>query len=319
MDKPLVSVLIPVYNAGNYLRASLQSILDQTYRDLEIIIIDDGSTDNCIESITDIKDSRIRIFSQQNYGRAAAMNRGLDELSGDFYIAQDADDISYPCRVQHQLQYITENLDLAAVFVSHDLIIRGKIMAPRFASKNIQQCREDIANFRMPGIGATAMYRMSLVSKVHFEQDLKVGEDVDYVLRIGECHPMFVLGECLYSYRIHPKSSTRQSAAMNQLMTQKVIKRACQRRGSELSEYQPDRIVIDIKRGYKRWEADVVPHFMESVLDLCRAAKIKKALTTASECVWLNPFDPYFYKPLFYFIAPLGLIKYYRYLKAKHG
>ena len=76
-NNPLVSVLIPVYNAGEYLRPALKSIIEQTYSNLEIIVIDDGSTDACIDTITDVKDSRIRIVSQENAGKSAALNYGL--------------------------------------------------------------------------------------------------------------------------------------------------------------------------------------------------------------------------------------------------
>ena len=87
---PLVSVLMPVFNAGEYLRPALESVLKQTYSHLEIIIIDDGSTDGCMDSIKDLTDQRLRLCYQPNAGRTSALNRGLEMLSGEFYATQDA-------------------------------------------------------------------------------------------------------------------------------------------------------------------------------------------------------------------------------------
>jgi len=316
MKKPLVSVIIPVYNAGNYLRSSLESILNQTYSNLEIILVNDGSADNCMESIADIKDSRVRVISQQNSGRAVAMNRGLDELSGDFYIAHDADDINSPYRVELQVKCLRENSDLAAVFVGNNLIINGKIVAPRLVTKTIEQCRKDIDNFRMPGHGPTPMYRVSMVSDIRFEPTLKVAEDVDYILRIGERFPLMVLGECLYSYRVHLDSSSRLDPTHNQLMVARVIERACQRRGLDPAKYLPLDTTFSTKFSYRHREA-VVPHFMESVLDLRSAGRYWESLKTAFTCLKLHPLDLYYYKPLCYFLAPMKLIRHHRSRKAK--
>ena len=102
--RPLVTVIICVYNAGEFFRPSLASILKQTYTKLDIIVIDDGSTDGCIESASDLlADSRVRLFRQANATKPVALNRALDEFRGEFYAIHDADDISYPTRIEKQL------------------------------------------------------------------------------------------------------------------------------------------------------------------------------------------------------------------------
>jgi glycosyltransferase involved in cell wall biosynthesis len=311
MTNPLVSVLIPVYNAGQYLRPSIKSILNQTYRNLEIIIVDDGSTDNCMESILDIKDSRIRILSQQNSGVSVARNRCLDELSGDFYASQDADDISYPLRIERQVKCLIENPNVAAVFVGYDLIINGKVMAPHFSSKTVEQCRHDIDDFIMPGFPPSPMYRISMVSDIRFELSLKVVEDIDYILRVGERYPMMTLGECLYSYRVRLNSTSRIDPAGNQLMIRKVIERACQRRGLDPAKYVSPPVSLSSRFAHRFQEA-FVPFFMESVLDLRRIGQRWESLKTAITCLKLHPLDPYYYKPLCYFFGPFKLIDCYR-------
>jgi len=317
MAKPLVSILISVYNAGDYLRPSVQSILSQTYSNLEILIVDDGSTDHCMDSIARLNDSRIRIMTQENAGRATALNRALEELSGRFYAIQDADDICHPRRIERQVQCMLENPDLAAVFTGYDIIVDGQRLAPRFTAKSAEQCRRENEQFRMPAHDPTGMFRLSIVMDMRYEPSLKVGAGFDYILRVGELHPMMVLGECLYSYRIHSSSTTRLDADRRKKMIRKVLRRACERRGLDDNEYFLPKSISSAVVLHREQETGIVPHFMESVLDLRRADRNTEALKTAFACLRLHPCDPYYYKPLAYFLAPLMLINYYRSIKAK--
>jgi len=315
--KPLVSVLISVYNAGEYLRPSVQSILSQTYSNIEVLIIDDGSTDGCMDSIAELNDSRIRIVSQKNSGKAVALNRALEGLSGIFYAIQDADDISYPHRIERQVQCMLENPELAAVFTGYDMILEQQRLAPTFSGKSIDECRHGIEQFRMPAHDATPMFRVSLVRKFCFEPTLRIGQGLDYILRVGENHPMLVLGECLYSYRVHFDSTIRQNVLQRKQMVRNVLERACERRGLNPGDYLSANSERISRFRHRELEMYVVPHFMESVLDLRRADRNTEALKTAFACLRLHPCDPYYYKPLAYFLAPLALINYYRSIKAK--
>ena len=310
--KPLVSVLIPVYNAGEYLRFSVQSILSQTYSNLEMLIIDDGSTDGCMDSIADLNDSRIRIIIQKNAGKAAALNHALQKLSGEFYAIQDADDISYPHRIERQVDCMLGNPKLAAVFTGHDIILGRQRIAPTFSGKSIDECRYGIEQFRMPAHDATPMFRVSLVQKFCFEPTLRIGQGFDYILRVGEHYPMLVLAECLYSYRVHFDSTITKNVLLRKHMIRSVFERAYKRRGLNPSDYFPvnsERISI---LQHRERETHIVPHLMESVLDLRRADRNWEALKTAFICLQLHPCDPYYYKPLAYFLVPLVLIRYYR-------
>ncbi len=321
MADPLASILIPVYNAGEYLRPAVESILSQTYSHLEVLIMDDGSTDGCMDSIADLDDSRIRIITQKNAGKSAALNHALQELSGTFYAIQDADDLSYPQRIERQVQYMLENPSLAVVFTGYDVIINGRRIAPRFSAKTIQQCRRDIEQLRTPTHDPNGMFRVSMVRDIWYEPSLKVGQGIDYILRIGECYPIAVLGECLYSYRIHFDSTTRQNIEQRNRMILEVARRACQRRKLDPSKYplcKPELSPSD-RYLFREREAGVVPHFMESVFDLRSASQNLQALKTALFCLHLHPCNLYYYKPLAYALAPLTLIKSYRSRKVKSG
>lgn len=311
--EPLVSVLLPVYNAGEYLRPSVQSILSQTYSNLEILIIDDGSTDGCMDTITSLEDSRIRIISQKNSGKAVALNRALEELSGEFYAIQDADDISYPQRIERQVECMLDNPKLAAVFTGFNMILRGQCVAPWLASKSVEECRRGIEEMRIPTNDAVGMFRVSMVRNIRYEPTLRIGQGVDYILRVGERYPMMVLGGCFYSHRVHLDSTIRRDPVRTKQMIRKVLMRACERRGLNPAECLPAKSSAPAaKYRYMEQEIGIVPHFMESVLDLRRTNRNREALKTAFACLRLHPYDPYYYKPLAYSLAPLVLISYYR-------
>lgn len=110
----IVSVLLPVYNGGNYLCESIESILNQTYRKFEFIIINDGSTDDSLEIIEryKLKDSRIIVISRENRGLIATLNEGIKKSEGRYIIRMDQDDISLPTRFEEQIKFMEENLDI---------------------------------------------------------------------------------------------------------------------------------------------------------------------------------------------------------------
>ena len=103
-ELPCITVVIPVYNAGQYLKNSMQCLVHQTYENLDIILINDGSTDNSAEICREHSqtDSRIRMFSQKNSGQASARNRGIEEAYGDYILFLDADDL-YACDIVEYL------------------------------------------------------------------------------------------------------------------------------------------------------------------------------------------------------------------------
>ena len=120
----LVSVIVPVYNVLPYLRESLESVINQTYEDLEIIIVDDGSTDGsdvvCEEYA---KDSRVKVIHQKNHGLSAARNVGLDLARGDYIAFLDSDDVYLPDMIQTMVEGIKKS--------------RAYTYAPAFANRSV--------------------------------------------------------------------------------------------------------------------------------------------------------------------------------------
>ena len=115
MNNPLLSVIMPVFNGEKYIAAAIQSVLNQSYDNLELLIINDGSTDSSQEVISTFDDSRIRCFQQENNGVSAARNVGLAALSGEYLVCLDADDMLTEDSIQLRMNVFAEQPDIAFV------------------------------------------------------------------------------------------------------------------------------------------------------------------------------------------------------------
>ena len=105
----LISVIIPTYNRAHLIKRSAESVLNQTYKNIELIIVDDGSTDNTKEVIDSIKDERIVYIKQENQGCCAARNKGIDTAKGKYIAFQDSDDVWHLDKLEKQIQILKEN------------------------------------------------------------------------------------------------------------------------------------------------------------------------------------------------------------------
>lgn len=308
MSTHLVTVIIPVFNAGGYLVQAVGSILSQTHRDLEVIIVDDGSTDGCIDSLDGITDSRVRIIRQENAGKSAAVNRAIDSMNGEFWMVQDADDISHPERVERQLAALVSDSTLAAVFCGVELLIGGRSMARQIEGKDRNSCRHAIDGMHMPAHDATGMYRMSLIGDYRYDPDLRIGEGFDLIMRIGEEHPIEVLPDCLYSHRVVASSLTHSCPAVNVDQINRAIAKTCRRRNIDPAPH------LHCHRPASRWfrhrEIDtVISYAMTSVAQHKRRGMMAYALKTSLQCAMLHPFDPIYYRPLARFLVPESALR----------
>ena len=115
--RPLVSVIMPCYNCADFIEESIISVLSQDYSEIELILIDDGSTDSTADVISTINDPRIRYFSQPNSGVSAARNNGLDQAKGEYIAFIDADDIWHKSKLRLQTQLLQDS-DFQVCFTS---------------------------------------------------------------------------------------------------------------------------------------------------------------------------------------------------------
>ncbi|MCQ2294792.1 MAG: glycosyltransferase family 2 protein [Bacteroidales bacterium] len=119
---PLVSVIMPMYNAAPFVEEAVLSVLNQSYTNLELIVVNDGSTDNSMEVLGRIHDPRLRVISQINQGAQVARNRGISESRGEYLKFLDADDILYPEALATQVEQMADLADNESVFGDFDIL-----------------------------------------------------------------------------------------------------------------------------------------------------------------------------------------------------
>ena len=211
MGSKLATVILPCYNCEKYIGSAINSILRQSYSNFELIIIDDGSTDGSATIIKSFEDDRIVFLRQENGGKANAVNKALDISKGEYWMLQDADDISHASRLEILIAKLENDRSLGAVFSGNDLIIGGETLAPRFEPRTVSQCKELIAQLRLPAHDACGLYRSDCTTLLRFDENLRIGQGVDFVLRFGELQNIEVVGACLYSHRVNHFSTTHKS------------------------------------------------------------------------------------------------------------
>ena len=204
-NNPTVSVIIPTHNRAKMLKRAIQSVLDQTFSDFEIIIIDDASTDASDELVASFKDQRIRyIRHDSNKGGSAARNTGIRSATGKYIAFLDSDDTWLPEKLQLQIQHF-ENLttDVGVVYTGLTVISQNNSVIGNSiptASGNIQST---IYAENCVGPLSTAMVRRDCLNKVGlFDEDLPACQDWDLFIRIAGVTQFSFIPEALVCYYI---------------------------------------------------------------------------------------------------------------------
>jgi len=218
---PKVSVIIPAYNAMNYLPKTLESVLKQTFDDFEVILVNDGSSDGIEDWTAQIIDRRVKLISQENKGLAVARNTGINHSQGDYLAFLDADDIWEPTKLEKQVICLAENSELGLVYtwtawIDENDNFTGRILKS-YAEGYIWQ---KLITYNVIGCGSVAMVRRSCFDTVGiFDSNLtyfNVNEDWDMWLRIADRYPFKVIKEPLVYYRQSSSSSSRNWHLMEQ-------------------------------------------------------------------------------------------------------
>jgi len=236
-----VSVLMPVYNAEKYLAKAIESILEQTFKDFEFIITNDGSTDGSLDIMRKYAavDDRIRVIDRENRGLIYTRNEGLNASTGQFIALMDADDISFPNRFQKQLDFLNTHQKHVAIGGQAILIdADGDILAPF----NVRETHNEIDGAHLDSHGGaivnpSSMIRKSSILQVNGYHDaFKCAEDLDMWLRLGEVGSLANLPDTLIYYRQHLESIgyARRKEQFESAIA--AVKAACNRRSIKLPE-----------------------------------------------------------------------------------
>ncbi|MGF2035172.1 MAG: glycosyltransferase family A protein [Nostoc sp. CmiVER01] len=216
---PKVSVVIPAYNSLKYLPATMESVLRQTFNDFEVILVNDGSSDNTENWVSQIADPRVKLITQENQGLSGARNTGIAHASGKYIAFLDADDLWEPTKLEKQVLCLEENSEIGLVYTWVALIDEnGNSTGRVFKNYAENDVWHQIIEHNIVESGSVAMVRRQCFETCGvFDRNLRsFVEDWDMWLRIASRYPFKVLKEPLVYYRQHSTSASRNWEAMEQ-------------------------------------------------------------------------------------------------------
>jgi glycosyltransferase involved in cell wall biosynthesis len=203
---PKVSVVIPAYNAMSYLPETMATVFQQTYPDFEIIVVNDGSTDNIKEWIAQVTDSRVKLVSQENRGLAGARNTGIRESQGEYLAFLDTDDLWEPTKLEKQVKVLDNHPEVGLVYTWVTYVDRQGKSTGRTVNFQFEgNVWSELIQRNLIECGSVAVVRRSCLERVGlFDEQLSslnVGEDWDMWLRIAAQYDFKLVKEPLVYYR----------------------------------------------------------------------------------------------------------------------
>ena len=214
LKKPVVTIVLPTYNRARYLRESIDSCRRQTYENLELIVVDDASTDNTAEVLNSIPDERVVVLrNEQNLGAARSRNVALGRARGEFIALMDSDDRCAPGRLARQVECLQGHGELAAVSTRAKVIDEGGRPTGELYRTPCDPAEIREEALRRPGIPAhaAAMIRTGALQTLGGYRPFRYVEDYDLFLRMTDKEPCIaVIPEYLYELRRHGDQETHR-------------------------------------------------------------------------------------------------------------
>jgi len=221
--KPKISVIMPTLNAEKYLKEAIDSILAQTFKNFEFIIIDDNSTDNTLNIINEYKDKRIKLIKGKNKGIASALNLGIKCSKGEYIARMDADDISLPRRFEKQIQFMDQHPEIG-ICGANVIPLTDDQKYKSWGSwlKTEPKVIDILLNVAF--CHPTVIFRKSIIinNNLYYNEKLKYTEDQELWFRAIKFTNFKNIKKKLLKYRLHPKNKSnkntkKQKNTLNQL------------------------------------------------------------------------------------------------------
>ncbi len=224
---PLVTVIIPAYNYADYISTTLDSVFAQTYRPIEVIVVDDGSTDNSAEIVRGYPE--VQYFYQSNQGVSVARNVAIAAAKGEFMAFLDADDLWKPDKLSVQITYMLENPDMRITGTKVRNFLDSETQLP-FWLKDNPNWEEDTAI-----IPSTLVVHKSVFNQIGgFSPDYRASEDTEWLWRANEVKvPMFKINEIMTLRRFHGSNLSWLMAGTHKSRVLKIIKDSIARKSTQ--------------------------------------------------------------------------------------
>lgn len=211
---PLVSVVIPLYNREKTVQRAVDSVLNQTYTNIEVIVVDDGSTDKSVDKLKKYEgDSRIRVFCQEkNRGANAARNRGIKESQGEYIAFQDSDDEWLPCKLEKQILYMINNGYLASFCSYRRHYGQNAQIIPEMRERvNHESLRKRLRKGNVVGTPTLVIHKQIVDGVGMFDEIMPRLQDYEFVIRIIKQFDMCYIDEPLVNeYQLNDSISLNQ-------------------------------------------------------------------------------------------------------------
>lgn len=227
MQTPLISVILPVYNAEDFIGEAIQSILNQTYTNFELIILHDGSNDNTLHVIQQITDPRIILVNDgQNKGLVHRLNQGIDLAKGQYIARMDADDISTPDRFEKQVNILNNQPEIGIVSSWFKLlggsnkVIKQPISSGKILFSLLYSC---------PVTHPAVMLRAELLNNARYHAEFFPVEDYHLWYMLSDKTFFYNIPEVLLHYRVHNQSVSKLQQTKQDNMTKGIMKMVYQK------------------------------------------------------------------------------------------
>lgn len=264
---PKVSVLMSVYNGETYLERSIESILSQTYRDFEFLIINDASTDSTKDILENVHDPRIKVITNSvNIGLTKSLNKGIGIARGQYIARMDADDLSLPYRFEIQVGFLDKHPDYAVLGSSYLLIDQeGRTVSLVKVPVDDSQIRESLLKQNCFGHGSVMMRREAVQQVGGYDERFKYSQDYDLWLKIVEAFKVSNIEQALYCWRVSNDSLSKMNEWEQKYYASLARFEANRRKNTNNITKEPTPTVSVIIPTYNR--SDSLTETIQSVVD----------------------------------------------------
>ena len=302
-----ISIIMPAYNAEEYIKESIDSIIAQTYTNWELIIADDSSTDNTKQIINSYRDSRIKcIYNDNNLGYLKTCNRLFSLCKGGYITFQDADDISYPNRLSEQVKAFEQDTKLGMVGTFSDIIsTNGEILETAKRPISYEEVNEKIIESNA-FIGATVMIKREVYEKIGGYREYfnrLAYQDYDWTYLIVEKYKSINLSHPLYQYRQHP-TSTSKIVDPKRIVSDKLVKFLAKQRKDNgvdcLQQNNPEILDKYFNKLLTPYKKDLSLIYREFAAGAMYSNMKKRAIDLSWQAIKKEPFKLINWRTIFY-------------------
>ena len=251
---PKIAVIIPLYNRADFIAQTIQSVLNQTYPNIELIVVDDGSTDNSRNVLKQFE-GKIRILEHSgrvNKGQSAAINLGIKSSESNYVAILDSDDLFAPEKIQLQVEFLGKNTEVGLVYGNgYNIDEKGKKLYPIYSADHREHSKpERVLLDCYINVPSNSLVRRSIFEQVgEFDESMRSAQDHDMAIRLAEVTQFAYLDKILWYYRRHDNTQSGQFATRRWQVGFNILDKAYKRYNYSTSVIRRRRAVLHFRVG----------------------------------------------------------------------